>query len=216
MTKRERLVHILAVLIGLAAGPFASIAAADTISITGDITQSTQDGTGPAVNNPSLNNIQDLQSYVVTLVFPGSITSPGTFNLTGASLSFGDPSAPASETSFGSIFGALSLTITANGGFDEFSLRGCLKTGSGCLVGNQLDANFEIPAASLTSQNVTAIGLDQPHPLDLLEDDGATDIQGSITGYSKVPEPSLAGLLGCFLAGLFAANRIQIKKEKML
>jgi hypothetical protein len=66
----------------------------------------------------------------------------------------------------------------------------------------------------LTSQNVTAIGLDQPHPLDLLEDDGVTDIQGSITGYSNVPEPSLAGLLGCLFVGLAAANRMQINKEK--
>jgi hypothetical protein len=49
----------------------------------------------------------------------------------------------------------------------------------------------------LNSQNVTATELDQPHPLDLLEDDGNTEVQGGITGYSYVntvttptPEPS--------------------------
>src|ERR1022692_618592 len=65
------------------------------------ITQSTPDGTGPAVNNSSLENIQDLQAYTVTIVFPGSITAPGTY--TGSTLTFSDPSAPASETGFSSI-----------------------------------------------------------------------------------------------------------------
>ncbi len=166
------------------------------------------------MNNTGLNNILDFQAYTVTLGFLGSITVPGTYNLSG--LTFSVPTAPASEASFGSI----SLTITAAGAVDQFSLLGCLTTGSGCLVGNQLDANFSIPAAGLNSQNVAATGLDPPHPLDLLEDDGITDIQGSITSYSNtgpvstVPEPSLAALLGCCLAGLVAANRMQIKKEK--
>jgi len=133
----------------------------------------------------------------VTLVFPGSITTTGTYNLTGSSLTFNDPAAGASEASFGSI----TLTITPSGGFDQFSLLGCLMTGNGCFMGNQLDANFQIPAASLNSQNVTAIGFDQPHPLDLLEGDGTTDIQGTITTYSNTgsvstPEPSLVVLLG--------------------
>src|SRR5260370_20006926 len=190
---------------------FASVAVAGTITFGGLITQSTQDGTGPAVNNPALNNIQDLQAYLVTLGFPGSITAPGTYSL--SSLTFSDPTAPASEASFGSI----SLTITAAGAVDQFSLLGCLTTGSGCLVGNQLDANFSIPAAGLNSPNVAATGLDPPHPLDLLEGDRITDIQGSITSYSNtgpvstVPEPSLAALLGCCLAGLVAAHRMQIK-----
>ena len=164
-----------------------------------------------------MNNVLDLDAYLVTLIFPGSINAPGTYDLTGSSLTFSDPAAPATETSFGSI----SLTITLNGGFDEFSLLGCLTTGSGCFVGNQLDADPKIPGrALLNSQSVAAIGLDPPHPLDLLEDDGITDIQGTITTYSytgpasSVPEPSLAGLLGCGLAGLIAANRMQIKKEK--
>src|SRR5204862_2706401 len=104
---------------------FANVAFASTITFGGAIIQSTQDGTGPAVNNPGLNNIQDLQSYLVTLMFTGSITAPGTYNLTGANLAFSDSTAAASEASFGSI----SLTITANGGFDDFSFLGCLTTG---------------------------------------------------------------------------------------
>jgi hypothetical protein len=179
---------------------FASVAVASTITFGGTITQSTQDGTGPAVNNSDLNKIQDLQAYLVTLVFPGSITAPGSYNLMGG-LTFSDSIAPASENNFDSI----SLTITLSGGFEEFSLLGCLTTGGGCLIGNQLDANFKIPAASLNSQNVTAIGLDPPHPLDLLEDDGITDIQGTITTYSNTsanaaPEPSSLSLLCCALA----------------
>src|SRR5947208_15060131 len=99
-------------------------AAASTISFGGNIIQSTQDGTGPAMNNPSLNNIQDLQAYSVTLAFVGSITAPGMYDLTGSSLTFSVPAAPAMESSFGTI----SLTITANGGFDDLSLLGCLTT----------------------------------------------------------------------------------------
>src|SRR5260370_1398717 len=168
------------------------------------------------MNNLPLNNIKDLQAYTVTLIFPGSITMPGTYNLTGSSLKFNDPTAPASEMSFGSI----TLSIVLNAGFDQFSLLGCLTTGMSCAAGNQLDGNFKILSTMLNSQNVAAIGLDQPHPLDLLEDDGTTDIQGSITSYSyngptsAVPEPSATVLLGCALAALVAANRMQIKKEK--
>src|SRR5438093_9018232 len=140
---------------------FVNVASADIITFGGMITQA-QDPTEPAANNPTLNNIQVLQPYLVTFMFTGSITAPGTYNLTGANLAFSDATAAATETSFGSI----SLTITANGGFDEFSFLGCLTTGSGCLVGNQLDANFWILATGLNSQNVTATGLDPPHPLD--------------------------------------------------
>jgi hypothetical protein len=188
--------------IGLAVCAAANMAVAGTIVIAGQITQSTQDGTGPAVNNPSLNNILDFQPYLVTLAFAGSITGAGTYNLTGGSLTFSDPSAPASESSFGSI----SLTIAAAGTFDDLTLMACLTTGTSCGAGNQMSLIFQIPAASLNSQNVPATGLDQPHPLDLLEDDGVTDIHGSITSYSSVPEPSPAILLGCALAALAVAN----------
>jgi len=122
-------------------------ARADIITFGGNISQSTQDGTGPAVNNSSLNNIQDLQAYTVTLAFAGSITTPGMYDLTGSSLVFSVPAVAASESSFGSI----SLTITSNAGFDDLSLLACLTTGGGCAIGNQMTANFRIPAALLNS-----------------------------------------------------------------
>src|SRR5207244_13233092 len=101
---------LLAVTVGL------HVTRGATITFGGNIIQSTQDGTGPAVNNPSLNNIQDLMPYTVTLGFAGSITAPGTYDLTG--LTFSVPAAPAMETSFGFI----SLTITTTAGFDDLSL----------------------------------------------------------------------------------------------
>ena len=194
---------------------FAVAAQADAIYWSGSITQSTEDGTGPAVNNTSLNSIFDFQAYSVTLTFSGAIAAPGVYNsLPGVSLTFTDASAGASETAFDSVF----LTITANGAFDDFSVLGCLTTGSGCFSGNQLDADFEIPAAGLNSQSVTATGLDQPHPLDLLEDDGGTEIQGIITLYSytadaPVPEPSTL-VLPCFGALLVAARARRRRTSK--
>lgn len=201
-------------LAGLAVCGFTNVAVGGTITFGGAITQSTPDGTGPAVNNLTLNNIVDSQAYTVTLVFPGSITMPGTY--AGSALTFSDPLAPASETSFGSI----SLTITANGAYDVFSLLGCLTTGTGCAFGNQLDANFKILATMLNAQNVAAIGLDPPHPLDLLEDDSTTDIQGSIASYSysgpagtTTPEPSSMVLVGCALAFSAANYRLRGREQ---
>jgi hypothetical protein len=52
-------------------------APADVLTVSGQITQSTDDGTGPAMNNPSLNNIHDLDAYAVTLAFMSSITGQG-------------------------------------------------------------------------------------------------------------------------------------------
>jgi len=172
-------------------------ASAGTIVISGTITQSVSDGTGPAANNTALNGIADGDPFTLMLAVPGTL---GTGTFAPSSLLFSVPAAPASESGFSS----LSLTITASGANDIFSLLGCLNTGSGCAAGNELTANFRIPAALLNAANVAATGLDQPHPMDLLEDDGTTDIQGSIMGYSSVPEPSAVllccgGLLGLLL-----------------
>jgi hypothetical protein len=146
-------------------------AVAGTITLTGAITQSTPDGTGPASNNPSLNNIVDGELFTITLTFPGTLSGAGSYAVTP---SFSVPAAPATESDFG----ASTLTVTANGGRYDFSLLACLTTGGGCSSGDELTANFQIAAASLNGQNVAATGLDQPHPMDLLEDDGTTDIQG--------------------------------------
>ena len=184
----------------LAACVLAAPASADVITIGGAITQSTSDGTGPAVDNPDLNNILDGDAYLITLSFPRAITAAGTYDLTaGGSLQFSDAAAPATESSFDFI----SLTVASDAGFFDISLLGCLTSGSGCAFGNQINANFQILQAGLNSSvPVAATGLDQPHPLDLLEDDGVTDIHGSITTYSytaaapsTVPEPSSALLL---------------------
>ena len=178
---------------------FAVPVCADTITVGGTITQSTADGTGPAVNNPDLNNIADGDAFTVVLGFTGAISGTGTFSLT--SLTFSDPAAPANESAFD--FTMSSLTITANAGVDTISLLGCLTTGSACDQGNQLDLYFTIPAADLNSQNVTASGVPSITPLDLLEDDGVTDIHGTVATYSYtpaqvtgVPEPGSLVLLG--------------------
>jgi len=171
-----------------------SQATADTITF-GGIVAAAPGGTGPAVNNPSLNNIQDDDSYLVTLTFTGSITTPGTYPLPGAGLVFADLDESASESSFSSV----SLSVVTDGTFYELSLLGCLSTGRGCLVGNYLSANFQIPSSSLNSAGVIAQSVPFLNPpLDLLEDDANTEYQGFINGYSyegtggvsATPEPA--------------------------
>jgi hypothetical protein len=174
---------------------------ADTITIGGVINQSTRDGTGPAVNNPSLNDIPDGAFYTSNLSFTESIQSPGTYDLTGSILFFNVGSVGAAENNFNSVI----LTVALSGPFDQVSILACLTTGSACNQGNELDLDFMIPAANLNDQNVVAQGILNLLPLDLLEDDGVTDIHGSITNYSytagsSAPEPSafvlaVAGLL---------------------
>jgi hypothetical protein len=213
MTSKQRSSFIRALLRAVAACAFAGSASAGAITFTGLITQSTQDGTGPAINNPSLNNINDGDVYTVTLNFSGSISSPGTYPLAGATLLFNDPAAPASENGFNSV----SLSVLPDGVFYDLSLLGCLSSGSGCTIGNELDANFKIPTAGLNAQNVAAqaiAGLNPP--LDLLEDDGVTDIHGSVSQYSytgpaAVPEPSEIVPLG-LIFGLLALSRLRSQR----
>ena len=206
---------ILTVLLLLAV-MFAPKGYATEITVTGTISQSTQDGTGPAVNNPSLNNIADGQAYVLNLDFAGSITGPGTYDLTGGSLVFSDLAAAASESSFTSI----SLTVSPAGSSDDISLFSCLSTGGGCLIGNSLSLNFAIPSGDLNSSSAPASAIFAlSPPLDLLEDDGSTDIQGSVTSYSytsavsTTPEPTSIALYGSALLAL-ALKRLKRRCKK--
>ena len=79
---------------------------------------------------------------------------------------------------------------------------------------------FSIPAALVGPASVTGTPSAIPAllPMDLLEDDGITDIHGGITTYSyrstaiNTPEPSTLVPL-CFAAALMGV-RLLIKKEK--
>jgi hypothetical protein len=161
---------------------------ADTLTIGGVINQSVQDGTGPAENNPDLNHISDGDFYTVSFSFTGSVTSPGLYQLTGLSFS----------TAGGVVekdFSSGSLLIAQSGASSVFSLFGCLLTGSACNQGNELDLNFLIQSADLNANNAVPLAIAGLLPLDLLEDDGVTDIHGTVTRYSNssvaaVPEPS--------------------------
>lgn len=179
---------------------------ADSITIAGTITQSTADGTGPAVNNTSLNSIVDGDVYSLTLNFTGSITGPGTYTAF-TSADFSDAAAGADESSF------ISESITVMPDDQTISALVCLSTGLfGCAGGNQLDLNFMIPAGLLNAGSATAQSVPFLTPLDLLEDDGATDIHGAVTSYSymatssNVPEPGSLALLGYGLLALALAR----------
>ena len=148
------------------------------------------------MNNPALNNIVDGDAYTVEIDFPGSIVAPGAFNpLTRASMIFTD--GLVTETRFSSVF--LTVSVDSNPTLYDISLLGCLSTGSACGVGNDLSANFAVAVASFNSLSAPAQFIPGLVPsFDLLEDDGVTDIQGTISSFSNsstavpssVPEPS--------------------------
>ena len=193
---------------------------ADQIKLSGNITQSTSDGTGPAVNNPTLNNINDGDAYTLLFNFSGSISGPGTYDLTGGSLVFADPTAPAVESDFSTI----SLTVTPDGSNDDISAMACLATGGGCLSGNSLSLDFAIAASSLNSLNIPASPIPVLYPLDLLEDDGTTDIHGTVTNYSYLgsstvsptPEPTSMLLFGSGLLAVALKRRNQKQNNSTL
>src|SRR4051794_9067629 len=98
---------------------------ADTLTIGGLINQSVQDGTGPAENNPGLNQISDGDLYTVSFSFSGSVTTPGLYQVTGLTFSTGGGVVE-------NAFGSGTLSITQSGASSVFSLFGCLATGSSC------------------------------------------------------------------------------------
>jgi hypothetical protein len=176
---------------------------ADTITVGGTINQSVSDGTGPAGNNAGLNQISDGDSYTVNLSFTGAISTSGTYPLTGVSFI---TSSGAKEDSFSSAI----LTVLQSGNSEVLSLFACLATGSGCDQGNELGLNFSVASADFTSLNGTPQQIDGLLPLDLLEDDGVTDLHGSVSSFSNtspassstgVPEPSVLELLAFSLVG---------------
>ncbi len=92
------------------------------------------------------------------------------------------------------------MTISAAGAVNQFSVLGCLPN---CFTGNQLALTFSIPASQLNGAGVSASAIPGHLPLDLLEDNGDTDIHGTVATYShqnasatSVPEPVTWGLLG--------------------
>ena len=186
-------------LLGLCAG-----ARASTLTVSGTITQSAVDGTGPAVHTPALNDIVDGQSFQVTLASATPINAPGFYDLAGSSLIFSVPGAAASEGNFG----AISLSLVQDGGYLDFSVYGCVADAD-CSIGNALSASFSVPAGSLGGMEVGVIGLDGPHPFELLEDEGITDLHGSISLYSNTalvttPEPASGVLMATALLGTAA------------
>ncbi len=181
--------------------------AADTLTFAGFITQSDADGAVTSVNNPSLNKVADGDPYTVTLAFPGSLPGAGTFDLSSGTLAFNDPKAPATETSFNSI----SLTLATDGAFFDLSLLGCLTSGSACEQGNQLDLNFQILASQLHSPTPNPVPIPGLLPFELLEDDGLTDIHGSV---SNIPEPIQIAPLTAAMALLLCARQINSRGRR--
>lgn len=182
-------------------------AAADTYTFVGVVTQSDADASATSIDNPTLNNVADGDPFTMTLTFTGSLAGAGTFDLSTGTLAFQDPKAPASETGFNSI----SLTLISDGAFFDFSLQGCLPTGSACDQGNQLDANFQILASQLHSPTPTPIPISGLLPFELLEDDGVTDIHGSL---GSVPEPIQIVPMSAAIGALVWYRRLNSRKRK--
>src|SRR5258708_4909732 len=157
---------LLRFLATLAVCSLSNVAVADIITIHGAITLSPSDGGVLPVNNAALNSIADGDAYIVTLNFTGSLVFPSPNHFLTGTLMFNDINHPlATESSFSTI----NITVAADGSFADFSLLGCLTTGGGCMIGNELSASFQIPSSAVHSSSTQATGLtdlDQPHPFE--------------------------------------------------
>jgi|SRR5579864_2061051 len=180
------------VLAGISLAIFGARANAGSILLTGTITQDLTDSGETAVANPSLNSVIDGDSYTILLNFTGAFP-PLPAGIPLISIQLTDLTHSASETAF--LSG--SMTINQSAGVDVFSGLGCLTDPSTCVLGNELDFNFQIPSSGLGLSGVAAQVVPGLVPsMDLLEDSSGAEVQGSITGYSAtgvapgVPEPS--------------------------
>jgi len=187
---------------------------ADTISLGGTITQSLADSGETAINNPALNNIVDGDTFQVLMNFSGAVGGPGNASLT--SVEFEDTTVSAIENGF--ISGTLAID-SAPPDYQLFVVA-CLTTQPDCGQGNELLLSFQIPISGLNLAGVTAGTIANLSPsLDLLEDDGNTEIQGSITQYTyrtsgpaQAPEPSTFALFAGAAALLAVRARNHSKK----
>jgi hypothetical protein len=175
---------------------------AGSITLTGIVTQSTADSMVPAMSNPSLNNIADGDLFKITMNFAGLIGAPSSTSL--SYVAFADTTNAGGENAF--ISGK--LVITQSAGVDQFFMLACLVDQNTCQQGNQLALNFALPQAQLQFGSATPQTIPGLLPMDLLEDSGSTDIQGTLTTYAfresaaPTPEPTAFALTGLSLIGL--------------
>ncbi len=211
MTKQISRLGIAAACVYLLAS---GVAQGTMITLGGTVTQSPQDGGATAVANPALNNVVDADAFTIQLSFAGPIGGPGAIPLT--SVSFVDTTVSAYELGF--ISGT--AVITTAGSMSQFAVVGCLISASSCLTGNQLALNFQVPTSSLTGSNISAQPIPALLAVDLLEDDGATEIQGTLSNYSytgttSTPEPSTLTMIaigaGCLLLSRRRSGNFKLK-----
>jgi hypothetical protein len=187
---------------------------ADEVTISGKITQSLSDGTGPALNNRSLNSIQDNQGYTLSLDFNGSITGLGTYQLTSGLFSV--PTAPASEnfvSSSGAMFSTITVSSDSNAPLFDITAVVCL-AGVDCSTDN-LSLDFAINKADLNSSGGSALSVGSFTPFELLEDSttNGTDIKATVDGYSYTPTPEPASL-ALYGTGLIAVGVARRKRQR--
>lgn len=183
----HRVVLALACLLVFAIG-----ATADTITLSGSLFSVSL---GPAAFNPSLNGAQFGDQFIVQFTVTPPLASPGVYAITSAS--FTDLTASATETGIDTG----TLNISASGSDFVFSGFACVQAGN-CSTGNELDLNFSVPQSLLLSAASTT-SVPGLKDFELLEDDGATDLIGSLTSYQTVPEPSSALLLFSGITAIF-------------
>jgi hypothetical protein len=176
-----------------------SPAYADTITITGTLTQVSKIGLLPASPILRASPVSEGDPYTLSLVFESSFSDPGDYLFNNASLQL----TAGTGFQFESEFDSIALTITPSGQDDMFSMFGCSTSSSPCLDGHRLDLDFTLPAQMINGQTLQVGTIDELAQFDLLVKDAPpTDYIGTVESYtySSAPEPasialSLAGVL---------------------